>query len=152
MCPMWVMFLIFCIILYTLKYSNVKICDISLGIILSVIVVSYYVYMNNTKENFTSDRKIKVYNFNTKWCGWSKKFQPEWNKFEKMINSLDNKDEYEVKDIKCDNIENDAKLKALTKKYKVEGYPYVVIENNEGQMPYNGERTAEALYNQVQDL
>ena len=153
MCPTWVMFLVFCIILYTLKFSNINICDIPLGVILAVIAVSYYVYMNNNKENFTSDRKIRVYNFNTKWCGWSKKFQPEWNKFTAAINSLDNKDEYEVKDIKCDDIENDANLKALTKKYKVQGYPHIVIENTDGNMmPYKGERMAEELYNTVKDL
>jgi len=153
MCPTWVMFLVFCIILYTLKFSDIKICDIPLGLILVVVAVSYYVYMNNNKENFTSDRKIRVYNFNTSWCGWSKKFQPEWNKFSEQIDSLDNKDEYEVKDIKCDDIENDAKLKALTKKYKVQGYPHVVIEGADGQMmTYNGDRTAKALYNHVKDL
>lgn len=104
-------------------------------------------------EKFTDNKKTKVFNFNTLWCGWSKKFQPEWNKFTAAINSLDNKDEYEVKDIKCDDIENDANLKALTKKYKVQGYPHVVIENDKGQiMPYKGERTVEALYNHVKDL
>ena len=109
--------------------------------------------MNNNKENFTSDRKIKVYNFNTTWCGWSKKFQPEWNKFSEKIKTLDNKDEYEVKDIKCDDIENDSNLKALTKKYKVQGYPHIVIENTDGNMmPYKGERMAEELYNTVKDL
>jgi thioredoxin-related protein len=153
MCPTWVMFFIFCIILYTLKFSDIKICDIPLGVILAVVAVSYYVYMNNTKENFTSDRKIRVYNFNTKWCGWSKKFQPEWDKFTGMVNNLDNKDEYDVKDIKCDDIENDAKLKALTQKYKVQGYPHVVIENANGKMmPYKGERSADALYNTVKHL
>jgi hypothetical protein len=153
MCPTWVMFLVFCIILYTLKFSNTKICDIPLGIILAIIAVSYYVFMNNNKENFTSDRKIKVYNFNTTWCGWSKKFQPEWNKFSEKIKTLDNKDEYDVKDIKCDDIENDAQLKALTKKYKVQGYPHIVIENTDGNMmPYKGERIAEELYNTVKDL
>ena len=47
-------------------------------------------------------------------------------------------------------IVNDAKLKALTKKYKVQGYPHVVIEGADGQiMAYNGDRTAKALYNHV---
>jgi hypothetical protein len=93
------MFLVLCIILYTLKFSKIKICEIPLGIILLIIAVSYYIYNNKTKENFTDEKKIKVYNFNTTWCGWSKKFQPEWDKFTVAINNLENSTDYEIKDI-----------------------------------------------------
>jgi thiol-disulfide isomerase/thioredoxin len=151
MCPTWVMFLVFIIILYTLKSSKVKICGIPLGIVFAVVAVSYYVYMNKRAEHFTSDRKIRVYNFNTTWCGWSKNFQPEWDKFTDMMNSKVN-DAYDIKDIKCDNIENDPKLKALAKQYKVMGYPHIAINIDDNISTYKGERKAQDLYDYVQKL
>ena len=149
MCPFWVMFLVLCIILYTLKFSKIKICEIPLGIILLIIAVSYYIYNNKTKENFTDEKKIKVYNFNTTWCGWSKKFQPEWDKFTVAINNLENSADYEIKDIKCDDIENNPIIKAMVKKYKVPGYPHIIIEINNNIIAYDGNRNANDLYNYI---
>jgi hypothetical protein len=151
MCPTWVMFLVFCIILYTLKFSKVKICDIPLGVIMAIVAVAYYVYMNNRKEHFTSDRKVRAYNFNTTWCGWSKNFQPEWDNFSKMMHSkVDNA--YDVKDIKCDDIESKPELKEMAKKYKVIGYPHIAIDVDGNISAYKGERNAKALYEYVNNL
>jgi thiol-disulfide isomerase/thioredoxin len=96
------------------------------------------------KEKFadTSNAKIKIFNFNTEWCGWSKRFQPEWNKFAAAVKSdsrLNNK--VEVFDVKCDNSEKES----MCEKYNVPGYPYVIAEINGISNPYNGERTAEDL-------
>ena len=150
MCPIWIIFIVFCIILYTLKYSPIKIFNIPLGIVLAVIAVSYYVYTSNNTENFTTE-KIKVFNFNTTWCGWSKKFQPEWDTFAKTINSSPDADKYEVKDIKCDDI-NDPEIKKLTTKYKVPGYPYVIIEKDGVPQSYEGPRKSADLLKFVQAL
>jgi thiol-disulfide isomerase/thioredoxin len=82
--------------------------------------------------------KITIYNFNTAWCGYSVKFQPEWNKF---YNSLRSSDNIHAIDVKCDKPENEA----LCDKYQVPGYPYIVI-NNKGKIdPYNGPRESNAI-------
>ena len=93
----------------------------------------------NKKEKFEemTSEKTTIYNFNTRSCGWSKKFQPEWDKFSELAKtSLPN---VIVKDVKCD--EN----KEICSKYNIPGYPYVVLEINDKIIPYNGERTAESL-------
>lgn len=95
------------------------------------------------KENFGDvNGKTKVYNFNTSWCGWSKKFQPEWNKFQDMVKSNPN---VEAHDIKCDDESNES----MCKEYNVPGYPYVVIEHNGERDSYNGPRTALDLMKSV---
>ncbi len=102
------------------------------------------------KEKFSevSKPKIKMFNFNTEWCGWSKKFQPEWNKFSELVKKNSKLSHVSVIDVKCDNPENEA----MCEKYQVPGYPYVVVEVNDKPMPYNGERSAESLLSFVESL
>jgi thiol-disulfide isomerase/thioredoxin len=96
------------------------------------------------KEKFANSTisKLKIFNFYTSWCGWSVKFQPEWNEFAKAVKA-DSKlsSKVDVIDVKCDNPENEK----LCEKYQVPGYPYVVVDNNGKHEAYSGERTAKAL-------
>jgi len=93
------------------------------------------------KEKFTNS-KLKIYNFNTEWCGWSQRFQPEWEKFTQAVNNDSNLSKFvEAIDIKCDDPNNEE----MCEKFNVPGYPYVVLDNNGKYEPYNGERTVEAL-------
>lgn len=96
-----------------------------------------------TKESFAevSKPKIKVLNFNTSWCGWSKRFQPEWDSFSSRVKSDPKLSHVEAVDVKCD----DKKNEAMCEQYQVPGYPYVVIEVDGKRTQYNGERTADAL-------
>ena len=96
----------------------------------------------NSNTNANSNTKIKIFNFNTAWCGWSRRFQPEWNKFAEAV-ALDSKlkDKVEVIDVKCDNSDKES----MCESYGVPGYPYVVAEINGQRTPYNGERTIQAL-------
>lgn len=96
------------------------------------------------KEKFAniSNSKLKIFNFNTEWCGWSKRFQPEWDQFAKTV-KLDSElsKKVEVINVRCDDKANEQICEA----YNVPGYPYVVVEVNGRREPYNGERTAKAL-------
>jgi hypothetical protein len=108
---------------------NDKIWGLSiLSWILIIIILVFFIYKvfyttksdsntDNELENFkdtnapVDDDIVKVYNFNTSWCGWSVKFQPEWNKFSEEIkknSDLKNNKEF---DIKCDKPENEAVCK-----------------------------------------
>jgi len=89
---------------------------------------------------------IKVFNFNTEWCGWSKRFQPEWNAFMKHVANPANKlTHVRARDIKCDKESN----KAICEQYDVPGYPYVIVEVNGRRKSYEGERTRNALISHV---
>lgn len=101
------------------------------------------------KEGFAKDNgKIKVYNFNTSWCGYSVRFQPEWNKFEEEVKSKNNLSNVEAYDIKCDNDKN----KQMCADYDVPGFPTVVIEKDGKRMQYDGPRKADAIVEAIQNL
>jgi thiol-disulfide isomerase/thioredoxin len=93
-------------------------------------------------EKFTDNKKTKVFNFNTLWCGWSKKFQPEWDKFSESVKTNPN---IEAIDVKCDNPENEQ----MCKDYDVPGFPYIVVEKNNVKTSYDGQRTSEAMLKNI---
>jgi thiol-disulfide isomerase/thioredoxin len=88
-------------------------------------------------EYFTND-KIKVYNFNTTWCGHSIKFQPIWDAFSKSLNESDNIVAY---DVKCDDNKNEK----LIDRYYVEGFPTVIIDYGNKFIKYSGPRSVNGL-------
>ena len=100
-----------------------------------------------SKESFTeaTGNKIKVYNFNTTWCGWSKRFQPEWNKFSDKVKSNSSLSHVEAYDVKCDDNQN----KDICEEYEVQGFPTVIIEKDGKRTHYQGERTAEAIIEHI---
>jgi len=101
---------------------------------------------NNSKAIDSS--KVKVYNFNTSWCGWSVRFQPEWQKFESEIKAKGDLRHVEAFDIKCDNPANDF----LCKEYEVAGFPTVVIETDGKRGIYKGPRDSKDLIETVKGI
>lgn len=112
-----------------------------LFIILIIFILIIYFLKNKNKNitQFENTNDINIYNFNTSWCGWSKKFQPEWNKLSNIMKTID---------IKCDDPLNEN----ICKKYNILGYPTVIIEKNNKQIVYNGEKTAESILLFVKSL
>jgi thiol-disulfide isomerase/thioredoxin len=119
--PLWVWIIIFIYITYNIYHS----CKLA-------------------KEEFTNP-KIKIYNFNTSWCGWSKRFQPEWDNFTEICKNMP---DVEVYDIKCDKEEN----KEQCKKFNVPGYPSVIATIGNKTVNYNGERKSERLVEFIESL
>lgn len=120
------------------------------------IVVYYYCYSSKNKlqpkpkakeekkEKFANvnNSRMKMLNFNTKWCGWSVRFQPEWDNFTKAVkDNSELNSRVEVIDVKCDDPANER----MCEEYQVPGYPYVIVEKDGNRTPYEGERTAQAL-------
>lgn len=98
--------------------------------------------VNVPTTNTVSGKSIKFYNFNTTWCGWSKKFQPEWDKFTAMVKSNPKLNSIiDVQDVKCDNDAN----KQLCIDNDVQGYPTVIINVNGKSTDYDGPRTVDGL-------
>lgn len=134
--PIWVWLIITIVILYSIYYISNKKCNQPKEEIKTVNNEQFVSSTNNKEPN------IVIYNFNTSWCGWSKRFQPEWDKFSEYIinNKLDN---IKALDVKCDS---DEKNIQLASKYNVPGYPYIIIIiDDKNPIVYNGERTSFAL-------
>ena len=130
-------------------------------LLIALVVVFFFVttFSNSTpsSENFAGtaasakkkdDSKIKVYNFNTSWCGWSTRFQPEWKKFENEIKAKGDLSHVEAHDVKCDNPSNDN----LCKEYEVAGFPTVIIETGGKRGVYKGPRDSKDLVETVMGL
>jgi len=116
--------------------------------IILILIYFYFLYKkDNILENKTSLSKIKVFNFNTEWCGWSKKFQPEWEIFMQHVKEDPSLGYVEAYDVKCDNDNN----KMMCKKYNVPGFPYIVIENEDKYLEYDGDRSAHHLLKYIKE-
>jgi thiol-disulfide isomerase/thioredoxin len=133
--------------------------SISSWIIISVLIVLFYFFVFNNASSSPSQEKfsdiqnkksnlIKVYNFNTSWCGYSVRFQPEWEKFQKEVKARDDLSNIQAYDIKCDNASN----KQMCIDYEVPGFPTVIIEKDGKKIDYNGDRTAEAIIETIKNL
>jgi hypothetical protein len=127
-----------------------------LGSVLIILGLSTFLILRKSKENFSSqtpankieepiigNKVMTVYNFNTKSCGWSQKFQPEWDRFTELAKTDPTLSNIIVKDVKCDDKSNGEIC--ANPKFNVPGFPYVVVEVGENVMPYDGERTAESI-------
>jgi thiol-disulfide isomerase/thioredoxin len=119
--------------------NNSNILILFFGIFLIFLFINQFLLISKSENNEDfNNTKIKIYNFNTSWCGHSLKFQPIWESFVKSLNTTDNIITY---DVKCDNDKN----KKLIDKYYVEGYPTVIIDYGNMFIKYTGPRTVNDL-------
>ena len=89
-------------------------------------------------EILSKNNKIKIYNFNVKWCKYSVQFESEWNTF---VNSLKASDNIEAINVNCDNSQNEY----LYKKFNINKYPTIIIEKDNDIIYYNEERTSKHI-------
>ncbi len=99
------------------------------------------VNITETEELPEDDDKIKVYNFNTSWCGYSIEFQPEWDKFCDHVKNNKKYSNVVTKDVKCEAKENGD----LCKKYPVRGFPTVLLVYKDFVKEHDLGRTQEDL-------
>jgi thiol-disulfide isomerase/thioredoxin len=131
--------------------------------ILIIIILVFFVYKvfynnsdydNSGAETFeetnadVSNGNVKVYNFNTSWCGWSVKFQPEWNKFTEYVSENSSLNNVKTFDVKCDKPENES----VCKDFDIQGFPTVVIEAGGRRGLYKGPREVKDLIETVKNL
>ena len=134
---------------------NIKYYGLSLWIWLIVVAAFIYcVYSNTNKLNTVpekfgnSQKNIKLYNFNTTWCGWSIRLQPQWDLLTTTVKNDPSLSSVQVFDIKCDSDEN----KQLCQTFNVEGYPTIIIDVDGKRTVYNGDRTSDAILKFVKTL
>lgn len=136
---------------------NTKIFNLSiLSWTMIIVVIVLFFFMNNDEEKFSEENKtekeinvkknnkIKVYNFNTLWCGYSRQFQPNWDKFA----DINDDSEVEIKDVKCDNQTN----KELCGKYSIPGFPTVLFVKGDKIAEYSGDRSVEDLKSALENF
>ena len=131
-------------------------------ILITIVLIFFFVqifYTNEVtvsedtddKETFKNSKKsknVKVYNFNTSWCGWSVRFQPEWKKFEETVKNDMSLDNIQAFDIKCDDPANESKCKD----FEVQGFPTVIIEVDGKRGVYSGPRESDKIVETLKDL
>jgi protein disulfide-isomerase A6 len=112
-----------------------------LGVIGAYLLYTYFKKSSSTSnvsktDGLMKEAKIKVYNFNTPWCGHSRNLLPEWNEFEKAVKNNSN---IEAENVNCDE------RKDMCDKFPIPGYPTILVVKDGDQIPYEGERTSKAI-------
>jgi protein disulfide-isomerase-like protein len=126
------------------------------GLLLVAILLGYYyVYSRNQEqEGFQSvnltpdDNEVIIVLFYTDWCGYCKKFKPEWEKASaEMNNSTINNNKVRFEKVDCDANES------LAKEYQVNGYPTVkVLRNGQEAEDFEGERSLSGIRSYLESL
>lgn len=97
------------------------------------------------KEGFENGAGTLFYFFMPE-CGHCKKFNPEWEKLQKLVD--DNRTAVKLNKIDgTDDVNKD-----LVSQYGVQGFPTLILEIGGKSNKYEGERTAEAVQKWVSDL
>ena len=114
-------------------------------LILLLIVVGGYFLFNwcqNKKSPFEMfSGGAKLYFFYADWCGYCRKFKPEWEKLKAEPNLG-----IELEEVDCSN-----EAPALAKEYDVKGFPTLILINGSNKVTYEGERSANAIISFIKD-
>jgi thiol-disulfide isomerase/thioredoxin len=109
------------------------------GLLVILFVVFLIAFFRTKKEGFENGAGNVMYFFMPE-CGHCQKFNPEWEKLQKMVD--DNR--ASLKLTKIDG--TDDANKDLVDQYNVKGFPTIILEYGNKSTPYDGERTADAVY------
>ena len=113
-------------------------------ILLLVVVGGYLLFkwcQKGKLELFSGEAKL--YFFFAEWCGYCKKFKPEWEKLKAESNLG-----VQLEEVDCADSNN---VPALAKEYNVGGFPTLILVNGGNKVTYEGERTAEALVSFIKE-
>ncbi|KAJ1289905.1 hypothetical protein BS78_02G200700 [Paspalum vaginatum] len=90
----------------------------------------------NFDELVVKSKDLWIVEFFAPWCGHCKKLAPEWKKAAKNLKGQ----------VKLGHVDCDAE-KSLMSKYKVEGFPTILVfgADKESPFPYQGARVASAI-------
>ena len=112
-----------------------------LGLFLLVGSIVLFNYMMKNREGFSEGKEMVFLHMDN--CGHCKKMMPEWKKCEK-----ENKTGIVMKDYEM----NTSKGKDLVKKHKVNGFPTILLFENDKKIDtYDGERTSKSFLEYIQN-
>lgn len=94
----------------------------------------------NITEEFNDSAKPTIVLYYASWCGYSKMFLPEWEKFKKY--AQENLPNILVRSVRCEGGDE-----ATCMQKGVQGYPTVILYKEIGKtgIPFDNDRTAEKL-------
>lgn len=113
-------------------------------ILLLVVVGGYFLFkwcQKGKLELFSGGAKL--YFFYADWCGYCRKFKPEWAKLKAEPNLG-----IELEEVDCSDNKN---VPALAKEYDVKGFPTLILVNGSNKVTYEGERSANAIISFIKD-
>lgn len=124
-------------------------------LIVCIIIVLIYIKYKNTESFNTASKdtqqiqhdngpKDELILYYAMWCGYSKQFLPEWEKFEAYAKR--NFPNVLVSRVRCEDGNE-----ATCSQKGVEGYPTVILYKENGEKHFEGERTFDALVKFVQN-
>ena len=85
----------------------------------------------------------KLYFFFADWCGYCKKFKPEWEKLKAESNLG-----VQLEEVDCTDSNN---TPALATEYNVSGFPTLILVNGSNKITYESARTKDALVSFIKD-
>lgn len=115
-------------------------------ILLLVVVGGYFLFnwCQNKKSPFEMfSGGAKLYFFSASWCGYCKRFKPEWEKLKAEPNLG-----VQLEEVDCSDNKN---VPALAKEYEVGGFPTLILVNGSNKVTYEGERSANAIISFIKD-
>lgn len=113
-------------------------------ILLLIVVGGYFLFKwcQNKKSPFEMfSGGAKLYFFYADWCGYCRKFKPEWEKLKAEPNLG-----IELEEVDCSN-----EAPALAKEYDVKGFPTLILVHSSNKVTYEGERSANAIISFIKD-
>ena len=110
-------------------------------LILLVVLVGGFLLLNWCKQGEVElfSGGSKLYFFFAEWCGYCKKFKPEWEKLKSESNLG-----VQLEEVDCSDNNN---VPSLAKEYNVNGFPTLILVNGDNKITYQGARTANDLVN-----
>jgi len=106
--------------------------------LVAVLLILYFIYINYLKEGMTDESEFlegkKLVLFYADWCGHCQTVKPEWEKAAK---------EAKGNMIKINCGDKEGKSADLMTKYKVDGFPTIIIFEDGEPKEYKGGRTAD---------
>ena len=108
--------------------------------LLIILVVVFLVAFFRAKREGFENGAGKVLYFYMPECGHCQKFNPEWEKLQKMVNE-------KRAPLTLNKVDGtDDANKDLVNQYNVKGFPTIILEFGNKSSVYDGERTASAVY------
>tara|TARA_B110000908_G_scaffold138942_1_gene165349 strand:- start:378 stop:800 length:423 start_codon:yes stop_codon:yes gene_type:complete len=127
------------------KYSTNKNLLIA-GILIVVLIIASYSYSCGCGKKLeffdASGNVLNLKVFYADWCGHCKRAKPEFERLRDTLTNTPQKINGQTVGIQ---LINEADNKDAVAKYKVKGYPSIILDTGDNQVSYNGERTSKSI-------
>jgi len=109
-------------------------------VIIGLLFMYFMFFAKKEKFEHLDTKTPTIINYNTDWCGYSRRLQPVWTEFTNKMKEVN--PNIKVVDMKCDVDEN----KETCEKADIEGFPTIIYYKEDGtKKVFTGERTVESL-------